>query len=84
MRDTSGCTTKAVSGKSVSYLDTRAQVYKAEPTVCVCVCVMGVAPFVVQQMLLYCLSSVNDMSIHKKLFSAYSAAAGIQQPAFSI
>lgn len=44
--------------------------------VCVCVCVMGMAAFVVQQKLLYYLSAVNDMSIHKKLFFAYSAAAG--------
>lgn len=41
-----------------------------------CVCVMGVAAFVVQQQLLYYLSAVNDVSIHKKLFSAYTAAAG--------
>ncbi len=78
MRDASGCTTKAVSGKSASHLGTRVQVYKVEPTVCVCVCVcvMGVAAFVVQQKLLYYLSAVNDMSIHKKLCSAYTAAAG--------
>lgn len=66
MRDASGCTTKAVSGKSVSHLGTRVQVYKAQATVCVCV--MGVAVFVVQQKLLYYLSAVNDMSIHKKHF----------------
>ncbi len=43
---------------------------------CVCVCVCVMAAFVVQQKLLYYLSAVNDMSIHKKRFSAYTAAAG--------